>query len=106
ASLHLREPHPLTTAPDARVTVVGQDTPLDPAGPHALLGVSSFGLSGTNAHAIVSSHQPAPAPSAPAPTPALAPPPTADDRADTGRRPHLLVLSARSATALARLAER
>lgn len=65
ASLHLREPHPLTTAPDARVTVVGQDTPLDPAGPHALLGVSSFGLSGTNAHAIVSSHQPAPAPSAP-----------------------------------------
>ncbi|WP_416961484.1 type I polyketide synthase [Streptomyces sp. Agncl-13] len=92
ASLHVVEPHPLLGQDDFPVRVVTRNEPLDAAGSRALLGVSSFGLSGTNAHLVVGAH-------APEPTPAVR-----EDAPDTG--PHLLVLSARTTGSLRRLAER
>ncbi|WP_405621677.1 type I polyketide synthase [Streptomyces sp. NBC_00076] len=92
ASLHLDEPHTLLTQDDFPVRVVTRNRPLDAAGSRALLGVSSFGLSGTNAHAVVGAHVPESTPD----TPGRA--------TDTG--PHLLVLSARTPGSLRRLAER
>ncbi|MDO0929413.1 beta-ketoacyl synthase N-terminal-like domain-containing protein [Streptomyces sp. TG1A-8] len=90
ASLHLDEPHPLLGQDGFPVRVVTRNQPLTAAGPRALLGVSSFGLSGTNAHVVVGAHVPEPAPA------------TDDTVTDTG--PHLLVLSARTAGSLRRLA--
>ncbi|MER6333992.1 acyltransferase domain-containing protein [Streptomyces sp. NPDC001034] len=88
ASLHLSDPHPLLTGERPAVRVVTENTPLAKAGPQGLLGVSSFGLSGTNAHVVVGEF--------------------VDDRHPAEQRapegPHLLVLSARSAAALRRLA--
>ncbi|MFF7361706.1 beta-ketoacyl synthase N-terminal-like domain-containing protein [Streptomyces sp. NPDC008125] len=91
ASLHLKRPHALLNQDDSPIRVVTSNRPLDAAGPRALLGVSSFGLSGTNAHVVIGEHVPEP-------------PAHANSTADAG--PHLLVLSARSANALRRLAER
>ncbi|MEU3421718.1 beta-ketoacyl synthase N-terminal-like domain-containing protein [Streptomyces murinus] len=88
ASLHLSDPHPLLTGERPAVSVVTENTPLAKAGPQGLLGVSSFGLSGTNAHVVVGEF--------------------IDDRQPAERTgpegPQLLVLSARSAAALRRLA--
>ncbi|OIK24536.1 hypothetical protein VT52_026570 [Streptomyces malaysiense] len=88
ASLHLSDPHPLLTGERPAVRVVTENTPLAKAGPQGLLGVSSFGLSGTNAHVVVGEF--------------------VDHRPPAGQRtpagPHLLALSARSAAALRRLA--
>jgi len=92
ASLHLRTPQPLLAEDRPPVEIVTSNQPLAAAGPQALLGVSSFGLSGTNAHVVIGAHTPSPVPDRAA---ASAP------RAD---RPPLLVLSARSHTALLRLA--
>jgi myxalamid-type polyketide synthase MxaB len=64
-------------------------TPWGPGSKPRLAGVSAFGLSGTNAHVIV------------AEPPAASPPPAVKDRPA-----HLLVLSAKSETALAELADR
>ncbi|TRV76672.1 acyltransferase domain-containing protein [Streptomyces sp. 130] len=98
ASLHLGEPHPLLTRDGFPVRVVTRARPLDPAGERALLGVSSFGLSGTNAHVVVGAHLPDPEPAAPDPADPLPEP--------AGTGPHLLVLSARTAGSLRRLAAR
>ncbi|MCD9877344.1 type I polyketide synthase [Streptomyces guryensis] len=92
ASLHLDEPHALLGQDDFPVRVITRNEPLDPAGPRALLGVSSFGLSGTNAHVVVGAPVPEPTPGPRHATP------------DAG--PHLLVLSARTADSLRRLAGR
>ncbi|MEU7581665.1 beta-ketoacyl synthase N-terminal-like domain-containing protein [Streptomyces sp. NPDC041068] len=92
ASLHLDESHPLLTQEDFPVRVVTRNQPLDPAGARALLGVSSFGLSGTNAHLVVGAHAPEAASGIP--------------RTVTGAEPCLLVLSARTPGALRRLAEK
>ncbi|MET7455905.1 acyltransferase domain-containing protein [Streptomyces sp. NPDC005574] len=89
ASLHLEEPHPLLAQKRIPVEVVGTNTPLDKAGRRALVGVSSFGLTGTNAHVVLAEHLPA-ADRPPRPEPA------------TG--PRLLVLSARSRGSLLRQA--
>ena len=62
ASLHLDEPHPLLAQADFPVRVVTRNRPMVAAGSRALAGVSSFGLSGTNAHAVLGAHTPAPAP--------------------------------------------
>ncbi|WNM35891.1 acyltransferase domain-containing protein [Streptomyces sp. Li-HN-5-11] len=98
ASLHQTSPHPQLTEPGFPVTVVNRNTPLRPKGESAVLGVSSFGLSGTNAHAVVGEYVPEtvtrPEPGAPEPD------------TNGGPGPHLLVLSARTPAALQRLALR
>ncbi|MBT2527837.1 acyltransferase domain-containing protein [Streptomyces sp. ISL-99] len=124
ASLHLTSPRRQLSEPGFPVTVVDRNTPLRPRGERAVLGVSSFGLSGTNAHVVIGEYVPGPTsrpgPSTPAPArvpepeqspksaAALAPAPVADpapEPADS-RGAHLLVLSARSPAALRRLASR
>jgi acyl transferase domain-containing protein/acyl carrier protein len=92
ASLHLDTPHSLLTQDDFPVRVVTRNQPLHAAGTGALLGISSFGLSGTNAHAVIGAHVPDPVPD------------TRGTASDT--EPHLLVLSARTPGALRRLAEK
>ncbi|MGA5711028.1 type I polyketide synthase [Streptomyces cellulosae] len=88
ASLHLTAPQDRLT--DAPVAVTDRNTELRPKGERAVLGVSSFGISGTNAHVVIGEFVPEPHPAAPA--------------AEAG--PHLLVLSARTPKALRRLALR
>ncbi|MGX1563579.1 type I polyketide synthase [Streptomyces sp. NPDC055506] len=95
ASLHLRTPHPALAGGSTPLELVSRNTPLVPGGRAALLGVSSFGLSGTNAHVIVGEYVPEPA-HEPIPEPA----------APAGEEPRLLLLSARTPEALGRLAAR
>ncbi|MEU7649826.1 type I polyketide synthase [Streptomyces huasconensis] len=92
ASLHLDEAHPLSAQDDFPVRVVTRNRPLEPAGSRALIGVSSFGLSGTNAHLVLGAHAPEPVPETP--------------RSATEAEPCLLVLSARTSGSLRRLAEK
>ncbi|MER7620907.1 beta-ketoacyl synthase N-terminal-like domain-containing protein [Streptomyces sp. NPDC126503] len=60
ASLHLTSPRSALTDPDSPVRVVDRNTPLPRRGGRAVLGVSSFGLSGTNAHAVIGTYVPDP----------------------------------------------
>ncbi|MGK5692755.1 type I polyketide synthase [Streptomyces sp. URMC 128] len=95
ASLHLRTPHPALAGDAAALAVVTRNTPLVPGDRAALMGVSSFGLSGTNAHVIVGAY--------------VSEPHTGrlpHDAADAPEEPQLLLLSARTPAALSRLAAR
>ncbi|RNF92751.1 polyketide synthase, partial [Streptomyces botrytidirepellens] len=69
ASLHLERRHPLLDGEASAVDIVTAARQLPKAGPVALAGVSSFGLSGTNAHVVVGEYVP---PTAPRPAPTLA----------------------------------
>ncbi len=107
ASLHLETPNPRLAEGRSPVEVVTANQPLD--APRALIGVSSFGLSGTNAHAVIGRHTADDdgAPGQDGRTAAGEPAarkPTGPDTPDGAPRPELLVLSARSATALRNLA--
>ncbi|GAB2749605.1 type I polyketide synthase [Kitasatospora kifunensis] len=99
ASLHLDRPHELLTGPHAPLSVVTEARALDPLGPEALIGVSSFGLSGTNAHVVIGA---VPAALAAGSRPADDAAAANETQPDSAQ---LLVLSARSATSLRRLAE-
>ncbi|WSI35843.1 acyltransferase domain-containing protein [Streptomyces sp. NBC_01341] len=60
-SLHFDTPNPAVPWPDLPLTIATRNTPLPDAGRPALAGVSSFGLSGTNAHVVLEEYVPAPA---------------------------------------------
>ncbi|WP_333767254.1 type I polyketide synthase [Streptomyces sp. IBSBF 2435] len=98
ASLHLDRPHSLLAQDGFPVRVVTRNSPLDATGSRALLGVSSLGLSGTNAHLVVGAHVPGPVRRR---SPARVP---AARGAATDAGAHLLLLSARTPGALRRLA--
>ncbi|MFC9279077.1 type I polyketide synthase [Streptomyces collinus] len=53
ASLHCAEPHPLLASGALPLRLVTENEPLARNGDRALIGVTSLGLSGTNAHAIL-----------------------------------------------------
>ncbi|MFB7665908.1 type I polyketide synthase [Kitasatospora sp. NPDC056138] len=106
ASLHYRTPHRLLAEGTLPLRLAEANQPLRPAGRTALVGVSSFGLSGTNAHVVVGAYEPAADPD-PEPENAVsenAVPEEAAPEAATPGRPELLVLSARSPRALRQLA--
>ncbi|HZU55354.1 MAG TPA: beta-ketoacyl synthase N-terminal-like domain-containing protein [Actinocrinis sp.] len=91
---------PVAVAPDAgplneyipwdrvRLTVPRTQTPWPSGYERRIAGVSAFGMSGTNAHAILEAYTPAPQPEAPAAASAMA---------------HLVTLSAKNATSLTEL---
>ncbi|SFD84812.1 Acyl transferase domain-containing protein [Actinopolyspora alba] len=88
ASLHMSTPN-RTLRENPAVQVVTTPKELTATTGRGVVGVSSFGISGTNAHVVLGA-EPAPSRSAPAVT-------------DTAE-PHVLVLSARSRSALLRTA--
>ncbi|MFJ9641568.1 type I polyketide synthase [Streptomyces sp. NPDC101206] len=106
ASLHATTPHPLLAEEGFPVELVRHTTPLQPRGERAVLGVSSFGLSGTNAHVVVGEYR----------EPGRAEGERAQSERAEGERAEgagvasgaaeLLVLSARSSASLLALAER
>jgi acyl transferase domain-containing protein/acyl carrier protein len=99
-SLHCREPNPDVPFADLGLAVQTRHAPWPAtAGGPALAGVSSFGLGGTNAHAIL---EEAPRDS----RPAAAAPPAAPPAGVAERPLHVLPLSAHSAAALRDLAHR
>ena len=87
--LHFRNPSPHIPWAELPITVPTARLPWPTLGGRRLAGVSSFGVSGTNAHIVVEE------------APAVAPPaPVVDDRPL-----HVLALSARSESALRELAQ-
>ncbi|MFE9611845.1 SDR family NAD(P)-dependent oxidoreductase [Streptomyces sp. NPDC006012] len=58
ASLHLKDPNPAVPWETLPLTVATRNTPLSDRGRPAVAGVSSFGLSGTNAHVVLEEHVP------------------------------------------------
>ena len=87
--LHLHERNPYIPWESLLVDIPVERTPLLPINSRYLVGISSFGFSGTNAHAVLES----------APEPV-------QEAASVDRPLHLLTLSARQPTALQELASR
>ncbi len=87
--LHLKQPNPHIDWQRIPARIITELTPWEPAEGRRVAGVSSFGISGTNAHVVLEE--------APEPTPqAVAP--------EAGDEVHILPLSARSTAALQALA--
>ena len=120
ANLHLRNPNPLIPWDRLAVELPRQNRAWPRGARPRLAGVSSFGISGTNAHVIVGEAPPEISPAA-MPTAAAAPPaawqaapaaalaaprPAAPPATTLERGAHLLTLSARTPAALAALCER
>ncbi|HUK10491.1 MAG TPA: SDR family NAD(P)-dependent oxidoreductase [Stellaceae bacterium] len=89
-TVHFRRPNPRIPFQDLNLTVVAELTPLPQEGP-LFAGVNSFGFGGTNAHVVLSSHEP---------TNATVTPP-----APVPRETAPLFLSARSGGALKEMAQ-
>lgn len=115
ASLHVTNPHPLISDAGFPVDVVRESRPLEPFGERAVLGVSSFGISGTNAHVVVGEYAgtdaagrtPGTRPgAAPNPTGAVVAAPPHPAAGPPAATPELLVLGARSSASLRALALR
>ncbi|WP_280343043.1 type I polyketide synthase [Nocardia abscessus] len=87
-SLHFRTPNPLIDWAGLPLEVVGEAREWPRTGHRPAIGVSSFGMSGTNAHVIVAEGDPTPAPRPESPT------------------AQVLALSARDESALDDLAQR
>ncbi|MFF0789097.1 type I polyketide synthase [Streptomyces spiralis] len=101
ASLHCQETNPVIAQDGLPISVVTRNTELARTGDRAHVGVSSFGISGTNAHVVVGEYRPGTAvPVAPARETA-----TGAAGAWAGDGEQLLVLSARSRRSLTMLAE-
>ncbi len=92
AQLHFQTPNPHIPWAEIPIEVVTQQRAWPEDGPPRFIGVSAFGMSGTNAHVILG--------------PAPAPKPDASTVARPVHDQHLLVLSAKSEAALERLVER
>ncbi len=92
--LHLQEPNPYIPWERIPVDVPVQREPLQPVDGRYLVGTSSFGFSGTNAHIVLEA--------APEPPPVA----TGPVEASTERPVHLLTLSAKSPASLRELAHR
>jgi acyl transferase domain-containing protein len=109
ASLHVGVPHPILADSQAPIAIVRQNEDFKPAADTALLGVSSFGISGTNAHVIVREYT-VPLPDRPpAGTPAdaawcLPADLCVESPEEPPGEPRLLLLSARTPRSLARMA--
>ncbi|MEU2631739.1 acyltransferase domain-containing protein, partial [Kitasatospora sp. NPDC007106] len=121
ASLHCHRTNPVIAEHGLPVRVVTRNTGLTASGDRALVGVSSFGISGTNAHVVVGEHRPRAAlTTAGAAAPTTAVPESAATVGTAGaaapenartagaavpeNAEHLLVLSARSRRSLTLLA--
>jgi len=89
ANLHFQAPNPHISWSELALKIPTEPIPWTGAGGARIAGVSSFGISGTNAHVILEA----------APPPAAAPDPAVE------RPLHLLPLSARNDAALRALAE-
>ena len=87
--LHFRDPSPHIAWSEIPIAVTQQARPWPTVSQPQLAGVSSFGFSGTNAHAVLESV-----------------PPVRVSKADTDRSHHLLTLSAKDPEALHALAQR
>ncbi|WP_051094948.1 type I polyketide synthase [Streptomyces sp. LaPpAH-108] len=117
ASLHQSEPHPLLRNGALPLELVRENRLLPRSGDRAFVGVSCFGLSGTNAHVVVAEYVPEEARIADGSPPdrgngshiAVLKTATAQTSAalpsnDPTDGPHLLIISAKSRAALLRLA--
>ncbi|MFF5858302.1 SDR family NAD(P)-dependent oxidoreductase [Streptomyces sp. NPDC012751] len=97
ASLHLDRPNPAVPWDTLPLTVATRNTPLPDRGRPALAGVSSFNLSGTNAHVVLEEY-------VPEPPPAPEEPAESEKSAESAERAELLTLSAATPEALTALA--
>src|SRR5262249_43528842 len=86
-SLHLRDPNPAIAWDQLGITVPTETRPLPDRGRPAIAGVSSFGISGANAHVVLAEYVPEASDAA-------------EQAPDTGQLPLPLLLSARTPEAL------
>lgn len=90
ASLHLQEPNPQVPWETGALAIPTQPTPLPAAPGEGVAGVSSFGITGTNAHVILTE---------------VPPPPAKEAQIHESDRAYLLPLSAHTDAALTAVAQ-